>query len=130
MKKAMDLAKRAMAVSALAALAWDAGVPQAAAATERAAAAAAVAALEAETHTETVDGVAWTFMVADGNAVLGGGRRTVTAVPASTTGNLAVPASLGGHPVAAVGSYAFHDCRGITGITLPGTVVSVGKDVV
>lgn len=84
--------------------------------------------LATETHSETVGGITWTYMVADGKAVLGGGRRSVRAVDAKTSGDLVVPSSIGGYPVAAVGNYAFYDCDKLTSVTIPVGIVSIGKD--
>ncbi len=59
----------------------------------------------------------WTYTVADDVA-------TVTSGP--TTGDVRVPATLGGHVVGAIGGGAFRGGTGLTSVTLPGSVKSIG----
>ena len=59
----------------------------------------------------------WTYTVADDMA-------TVTSGP--TTGDVVVPAALGGHTVVAIGGRAFYGRTGLTSVTLPDTVTSIG----
>ncbi len=73
---------------------------------------------------EEVGGVAYTYDVVDGRAVIGQG---VAAVPADTAGDLALPQTLGGYPVAAIGGYAFYQHANITSITLPEGIESIGE---
>jgi hypothetical protein len=79
---------------------------------------------------ETVDGVEWTYVVADGQASVGGGKdaggHCIPAVPLSTTGDLAIPAALGGHPVTGIGNHAFDGCAGLTGLAIPDSVRTIG----
>ena len=87
-----------------------------------------VSVLATETRTATTNGISWTYMVQDGCAILGGGRRTVRAIDPETEGNIEIPAILDGYSVTAIGNYAFYDCGGITGVSLPSTITSIGKD--
>ncbi len=75
--------------------------------------------------TQIVDGIEWTYTVSNGKASCGngyGGR----AVPDNTKGSITIPASLGGYPVASIGSSAFDGCSGLTSVTIPDSVTSIG----
>lgn len=79
----------------------------------------------AEMYKETVSGITWTFTVENGCASVGGGF-SYTAVPKSTSGNIAVPSSLGGCPVTRIEGYAFYNCRDIIAVTIPDSIKSIG----
>ena len=56
----------------------------------------------ADTWTDPSTGITWTYTVLDdGTAALGGGTSSTPAVPASTTGDLTVPAQINGLDVQA-----------------------------
>ena len=86
--------------------------------------------------TETVDGITWNYTVSGGEASIG--NTGSAAVPTSTTGEITIPATLGGCPVTSIGSHAFSDCRkrsrflsriccrGLTSVTIPDSVTSIG----
>ena len=80
----------------------------------------------ADTWTDPDTGITWTYTVSDGKAILGGGSSSSTAVQRSTSGTLAIPAKLGRRPVTQIGSYAFYNCRGLTSVTIPDSVTSIG----
>ncbi len=61
----------------------------------------------------------WSYTVADGKATVTG------VVPAK--GELVVPATLGGYPVAAIGDNAFMGCIGLTSVVVPGGVTDIGS---
>ena len=88
-------------------------------------AAAALAAGALLADRETANGVEWTYQVKNGKAEISDSV-THAAVPTSTSGAVAVPAKLGGHPVASIGESAFYKCYGITGVTMPGSVTAIG----
>ncbi len=73
-------------------------------------------------RTETVDGVTYTYCITNGVAVIGTGSPDKPAVPIDTKGALTIPSALGGHPVKAIGEYAFSGCEGLTAVTVPDTV--------
>ena len=79
-------------------------------------------------QTEVVDGVEWSFTIANGQASIGGGTAEIPAIPATTSGNLTIPSTLGGYPVISIGSYAFCDCSSLTSVVIPEGVTSIGKD--
>ncbi len=56
-----------------------------------------------------------------------GGEATLTKAT-SVTGNVAVPETLGGYPVTAIGDSAFRGCNALTGVTIPDSVESIGKN--
>ncbi|MBQ6010155.1 MAG: leucine-rich repeat protein, partial [Kiritimatiellae bacterium] len=84
------------------------------------------AALPLAAATETVDGITWTYTVANGVASIGGDSSSSTAVPTSTSGSIAIPSTLGGYPVTCIGSEAFYGCSGLTNVTIPDSVTSIG----
>ena len=83
-------------------------------------------ALHARALTETVNGITWTYTVSNGEASLGGGSDSSTAVPRSASGTITIPATLGGHPVTSIGYCAFLGCFGIRSVTIPNSVTSIG----
>lgn len=85
-----------------------------------------LAALSLMAETETVNGVEWTYSVADGHANVGGVEKYVSAVSSSTSGAIKIPSTLGGYPVTGIGDYAFFSCRGLTSVTMPDGVISIG----
>ncbi len=92
-------------------------------------AALALSACRAFADTETVDGVKWTYTVANGKATVGSGSENgKRAVPISTAGSLSIPATLGGCPVTGVANYAFKECTRLTGVTVPEGVTIIGTD--
>ena len=62
---------------------------------------------------------AYTYTVFDGEA-------TIKDFDSSVSGELVIPAALGGYPVTSIGSYAFEDCSGLTSVTIPDGVTSIG----
>lgn len=75
-------------------------------------------------ETEVVDGVTWHFE----QEVVGG--KLVSAITSGDdtggySGNLTVPAALGGHPVTRIGEGAFANCTGLTSVELPPGVTHV-----
>lgn len=85
-------------------------------------------ALQSFALTATVDGLTWTYTVSNGQASVGGGSNSSTAVPTTTTGAISIPATLGGYPVTSIGDEAFVRCFGLTTVTMPTSITSIGKD--
>ena len=79
-------------------------------------------------ETETVNGITWTYTVSDGKATVGGGSDSTPAVSTATTGAITIPFSLGGYPVTSIGNYAFYNCRGLTTVAIPDSVISIGNN--
>ncbi len=75
---------------------------------------------------EIVDGICWSYTVSGGEATVGGGAGDYAISP-STAGELAIPATLGGCPVTAIGKYAFDSCEYLTSVTIPSGVTSIGE---
>jgi len=86
----------------------------------------AASALRSFALTATVDGLTWTYTVSNGQASVGGGSNSSTAVPTTTTGAISIPATLGGYTVTSIGDWAFANCKELTEITIPATVTSIG----
>jgi hypothetical protein len=87
---------------------------------------AGVCALQAAAETETVDGVEWTYSVAEGQATVGSGNWGGPAVSRFLSGSLAVPSVLGGRPVTALAAYAFQNCSNLTEVAIPVSVTNIG----
>ncbi len=77
-------------------------------------------------YTEEVDGIEWTYMVANGEASVGGGTYDLTAISKSTIGEITIPSTLGGCLVTGIGDYAFFDCGELTSVTIPSSVTRIG----
>jgi uncharacterized repeat protein (TIGR02543 family) len=77
---------------------------------------------------DVVNGILWTYTVADGAASVGSGFYAGDrAVPASTGGTVTVPSMLGGCPVKHIADYAFYGCTGVTSVKIPSGVESIGR---
>ena len=81
--------------------------------------------LWADEWTDSDTGIIWTYRIIGGNAILGGGNSSSTAVPKSTSGFLTIPSTLCGHSVKTIGNYAFYGCDKITGVDIPSCVTSI-----
>ena len=80
------------------------------------------------TWTDPKTGITWTYVDnGDGTLRLGGGSSTVTAVPKDTKGELVIPASIMGRPVACIDDEAFYGCKGLESVAIPSSVMSIGN---
>lgn len=69
----------------------------------------------------TVDGYTWSYRVRNGEATIvaeKGGRPSCAVSPAPT-GDIKIPAALGGVKVTRIGTEAFRNCDGLTSVTIP-----------
>ena len=89
-----------------------------------AAVSAALPALAA-TWTDPSTGIEWTYKVISGEAEIYGDWRK-SAIPATTTGAVSVPSTLGGYPVRRIENWAFYYCKNITSVTIPNSVIELG----
>ena len=87
----------------------DAAVPGACAVTYRG----------VESGSETVGGATWNYAVLAGESIVLSG---------DCAGDAAVPAALGGHPVARIGVGAFDGCTNLATLSIPDGVTDVGWD--
>ena len=76
-----------------------------------------------------INGINWTYAVANGKVSLGiladTAEATQSAVPASTAGKIEVPAQIDGMPVEKIDKWAFHHCKNLTEITIPPGVTTI-----
>jgi hypothetical protein len=75
--------------------------------------------------TEVVDGIEWTYTISNGEATLGVGSNYTTAVPSSTSGDIAIPSILGGRPVTRIGNFAFNNCSSLASVEIPESVTAI-----
>lgn len=59
---------------------------------------------------------------------LGIGKRDVPALSTNARGAVTIPAEVNGYTVAAIGDYAFLGCSGITSLSIPASVTSLGEN--
>ena len=78
-------------------------------------------------QTEVVDGVTWSFTVANGHATIESGADKTPAISATTSGDLTIPSTLGGYPVTSIGTVAFYGCSALTSVVIPEGVTSIGE---
>ena len=89
------------------------------------AASAAIPALAA-TWTDPSTGIEWTYNVISGEAEIYSEWHK-SAIPATTTGAVTVPSTLGGYPVRRIENWAFYGCTNITSVTIPNSVTRIGN---
>ena len=82
--------------------------------------------VKATTVAEVVDGNTWNYTVCNGEATVGDSSTSSTAVSTSTSGAIAIPKTLGGYKVTAIGDSAFKNCKKITAIEIPNGILRVG----
>lgn len=83
--------------------------------------------LGASAATETVDGITWTYTVANGCASVGSEETFTTAVPRVTSGAITIPSNLGGYPVTSIAIGAFWGCTNLTHVAIASSVTRVGE---
>ena len=71
--------------------------------------------------TETVDGYTWSYFVKNGEATVAAEKdgKKSCAVSPTPTGDVSIPATLGGVKVTRIGWEAFRNCKGLTSVTIP-----------
>ena len=74
----------------------------------------AVTAIVARAEQVTQGGITWTYSVYDGKAIL-----SEPAIPQDTSGDITIPASLGGYPVTEVSGGAFWKCTQLRSVVIP-----------
>ena len=75
----------------------------------------------------TVDGYTWSYRVRNGEATIMAekdGKHSCAVSPAPT-GDLKIPAALGGFKVTGIGWDAFRNCKELTSVTIPESVTTI-----
>ncbi|MCD7828513.1 MAG: leucine-rich repeat domain-containing protein [Clostridiales bacterium] len=54
-------------------------------------------------------------------------KATITDCDTSIGGAYTIPDTLGGYPVTAIGKYAFEDCKTLSNVTIPDSIISIGS---
>ncbi|MGN0855672.1 MAG: leucine-rich repeat domain-containing protein, partial [Kiritimatiellia bacterium] len=80
-----------------------------------------LAAIAAYAETTTIGDYTWSYTVSDGKA-------TITGV-SPRTGDLEIPSSVASYPVTSIRSFAFYFYSGLTSVTIPDSVTSIGNRV-
>ena len=80
----------------------------------------------AATWTDPSTGIEWTYRVISGEAEIYSEWHK-SAIPATTTGAVTVPSTLGGYPVRRIENWAFYGCTNITSVTIPNSVTRIGN---
>ncbi len=83
-------------------------------------------AMRAHAYTETVNGIEWNFIKNLGEAYISNPSYN-SAIPDDTTGAITIPSVLGGCPVTKIDDLAFLACKGLTSVTIPDSVMSIGE---
>ena len=76
----------------------------------------------------TVDGYTWSYRVRNGEATIMAekdGKHSCAVSPAPT-GDIKIPAALGGVKVTRIGWDAFRNCKELTSVTIPESVTNIG----
>ena len=85
---------------------------------------------EGQVRGVTYNGMSWTYKVLDealrtARLVPNNGNPAVTPAP---TGTLTIPSTLNGYTIVEIGEKSFYECSGLTGVVIPSTVTTIGKN--
>lgn len=78
--------------------------------------------------TAEVNGVKWSYRVANGMAIISSGEPGKPAIVPWTEGDIVVPDKLGGKTVREIGDDAFKGCGAITSVKIPNCVSRIGAN--
>ena len=79
--------------------------------------------------TEIVNNIAWSYEFENGQAVIcaESGEWGDSAIPSETSGEIAIPSTLGGNTVVGIGDHAFYNCTNLTAVTIPASITKIGE---
>ena len=80
--------------------------------------------------TEFVNGYTWNYRIIDDTAEICGTSSNLVVNPAISplpSGVVTIPSMLGGKILTSIGSEAFYNCSGITGVVIPASVTNIGE---
>ena len=73
------------------------------------------------------DRISFSYRIVNGKAIILGSVDS-TGESASLSGDVIIPSEIEGYPVMEIASRAFYGCSGLTGVTIPESVTSIGAD--
>ena len=84
----------------------------------------------ADTWTDPDTGITWNYSVSyavdpPGTAAIGGELGPAAAIATTTSGDVAIPSEINGHPLTSIGNGAFSGCSALTGVTIPDSVTRI-----
>lgn len=77
-------------------------------------------------YAQTINGIEWSFIVSNAQAIVSSGDAWKPAIPQTTSGTVEVPEVLGGCPVMHIGDRAFYYCDQIVSVLLPSSIKTIG----
>lgn len=79
-------------------------------------------------YVQAINGIEWSFIVSNGQAIVRSGDAWKPAIPQTTSGTVEVPEMLGGCPVMHIGDRAFYNCDQIVSVLLPSSIKTIGDE--
>ena len=83
--------------------------------------------LLADTWTDPSTGLTWTYVLNGGEVSIGGGDYEATALASKPYTHVTIPSLINGHPVTAIGDFAFHCYYNMPSVEIPSGVKVIGR---
>lgn len=77
-------------------------------------------------YVQAINGIEWSFIVSNGQAIVSSGDAWKPAIPQTTSGTVEVPGMFGGCPVRHIADRAFYFCEQVTSVLLPSSIRTIG----